>query len=182
MTSLSLNVAVVLALVGWTGACRSSSGGHPNDSPAEKVDPSARQTALGDGISAVRLERGPCFGTCPVYVLDVDSTGRVQFEGRAHVRVLGTASHMIGKDNFRAIAARLVEAGFPSWQASYLGGGQHCGNYATDLPVVILSATIDGVPKRVAHDYGCSGAPRALRELHRMIDSVANSPNWMLES
>jgi hypothetical protein len=163
-------------------ACHSSSGGRLSDSTREGVSAGSAAQSLGTRVSAVRLERQPCFGTCPVYVLDVDSTGRVQFQGRAHVKVLGTASAVIERDAFRDMTEHLIQAGFPSFRASYVAGAEECGPYATDLPVVVLSVVIDGMPKKVVHDYGCSGAPRVLRRLHQMIDSVANTSRWLLES
>lgn len=164
------------------GGCQSSSGGRPSDSTGESIDAGTAGQPLGARVSAIRLERQPCFGTCPVYVLDVDSTGRVQFEGRAHVKMLGTASAVIGREAFRDMAEQLMDAGFISFRASYVAGSEGCGDYATDLPVVILSAVIDGTPKRVVHDYGCSGAPRVLRGLHQTIDSMANTSRWLLDS
>jgi hypothetical protein len=175
-------LGVTATLVILVGACQSSSGGRPSDSTGEGVGPGTTAQPLGSRVSAVRLERQPCFGTCPVYVLDVDSTGRVQFEGRAHVRVLGAASAVIEREAFSDMAEALMASGFPSFQASYVAGTAECGDYATDLPVVVLSAVIDGTPKKVVHDYGCSGAPRTLRRLHQMIDSVAKTSRWLLES
>lgn len=179
-SAVFLGATAMLAVL--VGACQSSSGGRPSDSTGEGVAAGTAGQPLGSRVSAVRLERQPCFGTCPVYALDVDSTGRVRFEGRAHVRVLGTASAVIGKEAFRDMTEQLMASGFPSFRASYVAGGEACGAYATDLPVVVLSAVIDGTAKKVVHDYGCSGAPRVLRRLHRMIDSVANTSRWLLDS
>ena len=77
---------------------------------------------------------------------------------------------------------QLMESGFASFRSSYVGGAEGCGDYMTDQPIVVLSAVIDGTPKKVVHDYGCSGAPRVLRRLHRMVDSVANTSRWLLDS
>jgi hypothetical protein len=179
-SALFLGATAMLAIS--MAACQRSSGGRPSDSTREDVNAGSAAQPLGARVSTVRLERQPCYGTCPVYVLDVDSTGRVQFEGRAHVKVLGTASAVIERDAFRKMTEHLMQSGFPSFRASYVAGAEECGAYATDLPVVVLSAVIDGMPKKVVHDYGCSGAPRVLRRLHRMIDSLANTSRWLLDS
>lgn len=162
-------------------ACQSSSAGRTDDSTGAEASPNVGGAASGSRVSLVRLERQPCFGTCPVYVVDVDSAGRVRFEGRAHVRAMGKATGDITKDAFRGMSERLMAAGVLSLDSSYVAGAAGCGLYATDLPVVILSLVVDGATKRVVHDYGCSGAPGALRGLHRMVDSVANTSRWLLD-
>jgi hypothetical protein len=180
LSALLRGVAATLTIL--ASACQSSSGGRPSDSTGDRVIAGTPSQTSGARVSTVRLERQACFGTCPVYVLDVDSTGHVRFEGLAHVRVLGPASAVIGREAFTDLAERIMASGFPSFQAAYVAGTSECGVYATDLPVVVLSAVLDGAPKQVVHDYGCSGAPRVLRRLHQLIDSVANTSRWLLES
>lgn len=160
-------------------ACQSSSAGRSGDSTNSDVATNAGADEAR--LSAVRLERQPCFGSCPVYVVDVDSGGRVRFEGRAHVRAQGKATADIPKDAFRTMSNRLVAAGVLSFDSAYTAGAGGCGLYATDMPVVILSVVVGDTTKRVVHDYGCSGAPAALRGLHRMVDSVANTSRWLLD-
>lgn len=167
---------VALVLI---AACQSSSAGRSGDSTGGDVATNAG--AEGVRLSAVRLERQPCFGICPVYVVELDSAGRVRFEGRAHVRAQGKATADITKDAFRAMSNRLVAAGVLAFDSAYTPGAAGCGLYATDMPVVILSVVMDDTMKRVVHDYGCSGAPSELRGLHRMVDSVANTSRWLLD-
>jgi hypothetical protein len=57
------------------------------------ANPSLAQPMPRDGILA--LERGACEGECPAYVLDLDATGLVHWEGRAHVAQLGSALRRI---------------------------------------------------------------------------------------
>lgn len=130
-------------------------------------------------ISAIRLERQPCFGACPVYAVEVDSAGRVRFEGRAHVQAMGTATADIPRHDFRGMADRLVQGGVLSFDSTYVVGAPGCGAYAIDLPIVTLSVIIDGTTKQIRHDYGCSGAPSALRGLHAMVDSVVKVSRWI---
>ena len=159
-------------------ACQSSTPGRGGDTAAGDVAAGAGG-ALRSRVSAVRLERQPCFGTCPVYVVDVDSAGRVRFEGRAHVQKAGTVTADISRDDFREMAERLVQSGMMSFDSTYVAGAPGCGAYATDLPIVTLSVVVDGTTKVIRHDYGCTGAPSALRGLHAMVDSVANTSRWV---
>lgn len=167
-----------LALLVALAACQSSTPGRNGDTAGGEVaadvggEPRSR-------ITAVRLERQPCFGTCPVYVVDVDSGGRVRFDGRAHVQTMGTATADIAREDFRGMANRLVQSGMMSFDSTYVAGAPGCGAYATDMPIVTLSVVVDGATRQIRHDYGCTGAPRALRGLHAMVDSVANISRWV---
>jgi hypothetical protein len=168
-----LRLAGVLALA----ACQSSTPGRGDTASGDLAadvggEPPSR-------VTAVRLERQPCFGTCPVYVVNVDSAGHVRFDGRAHVQTMGTATGDISRDDFRGMADRLVESGVLSFDSTYVAGAPGCGAYATDMPIVTLSVVVDGTTKHIRHDYGCTGAPRALRGLHAMVDSVANISRWV---
>jgi hypothetical protein len=169
-----LRLATLVALA----ACQSSTPGRNGDTAGGEVaaDVGGEQRSR---ISAVRLERQPCFGTCPVYVVDVDSAGRVRFEGRAHVQAMGTATADISREDFRGMADGLVQSGVMSFDSAYVAGAPGCGAYATDMPIVTLSVVVDGTTKRIRHDYGCMGAPVALRGLHAMVDSVANVSRWV---
>lgn len=169
-----LRVAGLVALV----ACQSSTPGRAGDTAAGEVtaDVVGKQRSR---ITAVRLERQPCFGTCPVYVVDIDSAGRVRFTGRANVQTMGTVTADIPGDDFRGLTERLVNAGVMSFDSTYVAGAPGCGAYATDMPIVTLSVVVDGTAKQIRHDYGCTGAPKALRGLHAMVDSVANISRWV---
>ena len=169
-----LRVAGLATLV----ACQSSTPGRGGDTAGGEVaaDVAGEQRSR---ITAIRLERQPCFGTCPVYVVDVDSNGRVRFTGRAHVQTMGMVMADISKDDFRRMAERLVQSGVLSFDSTYVAGAPGCGAYATDMPIVTLSVVVDGTTKHIRHDYGCTGAPRTLRGLHAMVDSVANISRWV---
>jgi hypothetical protein len=43
----------------------------------------------GDGIIEIGLDRGPCFGTCPVFQFSVSRHAGYTYEGRWHVEPLG---------------------------------------------------------------------------------------------
>lgn len=136
----------------------------------------------GPTISSVTLERRPCLGTCPVYRVSIDSEGQVDFTGRAHVRHEGAASSRISRDAFARIEAGVVAARIATLPSEYTPGEPNCGKYFPDLPVVVLSVTSARRTQTIRHDYGCAGAPRSLRDLHQLIDSVANTSQWTGQS
>jgi hypothetical protein len=102
----------------------------------------------------------------------------VTYEGKAHVRRLGTATGKIPKQRLDGLLNELEKAGYFSFAGRYTANEPACGRYATDLPSVISSVTVDGRTKRIEHDYGCGGAPGALVVLERRIDEVVASGQW----
>jgi hypothetical protein len=127
---------------------------------------------------AIALERTACLGGCPVYRISVWPTGEVFFEGKAHVRHLGAATGQIPAGRVEALLSEIERAGYFSFANRYAAAEPTCGRYATDLPTVISTITVDGRTKRIEHDYGCGAAPGALVVLERRIDEVLNSAQW----
>jgi hypothetical protein len=163
---IKLSVVMLLSL----GAC----------APRRAAPPANESRAPADTISAaaVMLERTPCFGGCPVYTLAVSPLGEVTYQGRAHVRRLGTASSRISRQRVDALLKELDRAGFFTFADKYLPSEPACGRYATDSPSAITTVTHRGRSKTITHDYGCGSAPGALVVLERRIDEVLGSDQW----
>jgi Domain of unknown function (DUF6438) len=102
----------------------------------------------------------------------------VNYQGTAHVRHLGAATGQVPAERIDALLKELDQAGYFSFADRYASSEASCGRYATDLPTIITSATLNGRTKRVEHDQGCAGAPGALVVLERRIDDVLGSGEW----
>lgn len=143
--------------------------------------PAAEQSGAPTGATppAISLERTPCFGTCPVYTIAVSPSGRVTFEGRAHVRLLGTATGQIPRQRVDALLIELERAGYFRFAGRYAVSEPTCGRYVTDLPTVISTASLKRRTKRIEHDHGCGSVPGALAVLEKRIDEVLGSSQWI---
>ena len=137
-----------------------------------------RSSQSATSAAAITLERTACFGSCPVYSLSVSASGDVQYEGRANVRKIGLATGKVPRDQVDALLSELERGGYFSFAERYTVSEPACGRYATDSPTTITSVTLRGRTKRIAHDYGCGGAPGALVVLERRIDEALNSGQW----
>jgi hypothetical protein len=157
------------ALLLWLTACAPRRAVSPAENSAE-TDVTA--------TPVITLERTPCFGSCPVYRLSVAPSGTVTYEGKAHVRKLGTAIAQIPKQRVDALIAELEKGGYLWFANRYTSAEPTCGRYSTDSPSVITSVTISGRTKRIEHDYGCGAAPGALVVLERRIDEALGSAQW----
>ena len=141
--------------------------------PADAAPPAA------DTAMVLALERGPCFGACPVYTVSVRGSGLVRFEGRRFVRDSGVVTEMIAAARVDSLLRAVQAAGFFDFADDYRYGAPGCGRYATDLPTVVLEVRApDGARKRVRHDRGCADAPPALSHLEQRIDEVLGTGRW----
>ena len=141
--------------------------------------PSVVQSSAAPADSAVvTLERTPCFGTCPVYLVTASANGAVRFEGKSHVSHPGSAVGQIPKARLDSLLTELDAAGYFRFEEQYVPGSPACGNAATDLPTVTTSVTLDARTKRIEHYRGCAGAPQALSQLEERIDEVLNTAQW----
>lgn len=121
----------------------------------------------------IRLERGPCFGTCPAYAVEIHGDGRVIYTGEAYVAVDGVRRERIAVEAVDALVARFREADFFSLNDEYVAG-------ITDQSTQTVTLTIGGQTKRVV-DYAGSmeGMPFAVMRLQRAIDRTARTRAWI---
>ena len=71
--------------------------------PAGAYDP--RSVVIG-------LERGPCYGTCPVYGVTIYGDGTVRYNGTNHVRVKGSQTAVIAPERVKALIDEIERSGF----------------------------------------------------------------------
>jgi hypothetical protein len=152
--------------------------------PASPGPPAAGPSAAAGRTSAdsavrITLERGPCFGACPVYVVTLEGSGAVLFEGRRFVADTGISTGSVPPARVDSLVAELTAGGYFAFADRYQAGEPGCERYATDLPSVITEVRAGGRRKRIEHDHGCMEAPEALTALEGRIDSVAGVSRWI---
>jgi acetamidase/formamidase len=129
----------------------------------------------------ITLERGPCFGTCPIYQVTIASDGTVSFEGHNFVKTKGAATAQIKPEDFNKLVNEFEKIKYSSLDEKYEPGTPGCGAAATDMPYARTSIQMTGRSKGVSHYYGCrdSEVLRALTALERKIDEVAGTEKWI---
>ena len=139
----------------------------------------APAAAIPPGALAVRLERQPCYGRCPEYVVELFADGRVRYEGRKNVATLGEKTANIAAGDVTALLKQFADSGFATADSAYVDGSPNCGQYHTDGPQVILAALVGSQLKSVHIDTGCTGRPKYLTALATQVDSVARIAAWI---
>jgi hypothetical protein len=125
----------------------------------------------------IQLERTGCYGTCPAYSVTIHGDGRVEYNGKGHVKETGTQEGRIETDKIRALASVFAKMKF--WRVAEDYSEAKCnGPVCTDMPTAITELSVKGLTHRVKHYYGCGSAPKALFEVESNIDKSANSERW----
>ena len=128
-------------------------------------------------ITQIVLERTRCFGACPVYRLTVHRSGKVEFEGKAHVWEVGRQTGRVSKEGFRQLVAKIEGINFFSLRDRYDGkNADGSGSTVTDLPTRKTSVTRGNVTKTVENYFR---GPKGLKELEDLIDEVTKSIEWV---
>ena len=152
--------------------------GRPTNAPTPASTATAARSPSGTPIGdidfvVITLERGPCFGGCPVYKVTLRGTGEVTWEGTRFVKVMGPASAKVNPDAVRGLLDELVRAGYFDMSDKYTKAN------ATDMPSAVTSVTLSGRAKTINHYYGDFSAPKALTDLEKRIDEVAGTAQWI---
>lgn len=142
--------------------------------------PSAQRAGASplEGAS-IRLERTACLGSCPVYTLVLRGDGSVAYEGKEHVRRVGSADTTVAASAVLGLLDEARAAGFFSLPDRFAYGEPTCPLYTADSPRTFISITSGGRTKRIEHDYGCENSPQPLVALASRIDSVAGVTRWI---
>jgi hypothetical protein len=129
----------------------------------------------------ITLERGACFGTCPIYKVTVSSDGKVTFEGFNYTKTKGKATARIKPKDFQKLVKEFEKIKYFSLDDKYEPGTPNCGQAATDMPYVKSSIQLKGKMKSISHYQGCvsSDIVRSLFALDRKIDEVARTAKWI---
>jgi len=141
------------------------------------ADPADQRPA----ITSVLMHRSACYGTCPVYTVEITSAGSVIYTGEEHVKVQGRKSARIAPTEFRFLATAIERINFFDLRDKYLLKSDGCSTLWTDNPTVDLVITRGSEKKHVSYYYGCRGFPAAKRImwLSDTIDDVGGTTVWI---
>jgi hypothetical protein len=93
---------------------------------------SAGTKAKTEAGPVLTFERTPCFGTCPGYIMQVYADGRVAYEGRRAVPIMGKQDLKIPATAVTEMLHQAQEAHFDQFEDKY-------SRYTSDLPSIIVA-------------------------------------------
>jgi len=125
------------------------------------------------------MRRTYCYGSCPVYSLEIFADGRVVYEGADFVAVTGRQTSKISAEEVKDLIRAFLATHYFSLKKSYRTQKNPDGTYTeiTDLPTTYTSFRYKGRFKSI-EDYAF--APAKLSELEKKIDRAVNVNQWLL--
>jgi len=130
------------------------------------------------------MERTACFGSCPVYRVEIHADGTVLYHGQAYVGAQGDRESSVDPKRVTELFDRFRRDGFWDWESEY-------SVLVTDMPSTILTLTGGGRTKRVRDHPSCHGddprftsandihPPKELCELEKAVDDLAGTARWI---
>ena len=117
------------------------------------------------------LQKGSCFGYCPVYIFSVYKNGLATYRGSAHTEKLGLYSKLYSEEEINMAINEFKRIDFFSLNDEYPYD-------VIDHPQSIVFYRENKKTKSVTSR---DGKPQALKDLQVILEKMANSPGWKLE-
>lgn len=116
----------------------------------------------------IRYSSSPCFGTCPIYSVEITPEGTVHFNGKQYTKVVGTQDLTVDPLVYKKLQQEL-KTYRPETGANVKTTG--CQQTATDQPSAYLAwIRADGSMTRLSHYTGCISPANI--ELNKLIDKL----------
>lgn len=134
----------------------------------------------------IRLKRGPCFGTCPIYELIIYGNGEVIYNGERFKKEIGTRKDKIPQTQILRLFKYAMNIGFFEMKSKYdieyvcmldkNGRVQYSEVMVAYLPTYEVEIKIGNKKKKII-DY--LGAPKRLRQFENLVDRICKSERWI---
>ena len=106
----------------------------------------------------ISINRGACFGTCPIYSISIFSDMNVVYHGKKFVDKIGTIEFKLSEEEINSILQKANEINYCKMESEYT-------EMITDLPTTHIRI----FDKKITDYYG---APKELKELEKLIDYI----------
>ena len=116
----------------------------------------------------LEIETTSCYGTCPVYTMQIYSNGSAILLGKEHMRNIGKFSSNIEKERLNKLIKSFEASSFFEFNNAY-------NSKFKDLPTKYISYHKDGLTKKIlAYD----NIPKELQKLIVQLEALVKELNW----
>lgn len=115
-----------------------------------------------------KIERGACFGTCPIYVLEIYKSGYAVYTGKRFTEKTGIFEAQVTADEMKQLLQKAEDIKFAEMNDVYDGK-------VTDLPSTTTSIVINGKLKTVYRRYNF---PREILKFEELFDALIEAHEW----
>ena len=116
----------------------------------------------------ITMEKTECFGTCPVYLIELYANRTVVLDARKFMDLEGKYFTKLNKDDFTSLIEKFSSSGFQKFDNSY-------ESHVSDLPTTFISFREGNEVKKIK-DY--VGAPQELKELENKVAALIETLDW----
>jgi hypothetical protein len=120
-------------------------------------------------IASVTLQRGPCFGRCPVYEVTLAADGAATWNGERFVDRIGSYRGQVDLNDYDKLTRFICRAGFFGWEPEYVAD-------VSDLPNYFLTVVTDEQTTTV-RQYGVD-EPADFWVIATLVDRLADAVEW----
>ena len=106
----------------------------------------------------ISINRGACYGTCPIYSFNIFSDMSAVYHGKNFVEKTGTIVFKLSEEEINSILQKANEINYCKMESEYT-------EMITDLPTTHIKI----FDKKITDYYG---APKELKELEKLIDYI----------
>ncbi len=117
------------------------------------------------------INKGFCFGTCPVYTINIYKSGYVSYKGSHNVDLEGEYFTVISYDKMLKFIATAKEIEYLNLKDVYDNEG------ITDLPSTTTSIVLNGKRKTVRRRYDF---PKSILVFEKVFSDMLSNENWEL--
>jgi len=120
-------------------------------------------------IISVTLQRGACFGSCPIYEVTLAADGAATWHGERFVDRVGDYQGQADLNDVGRLNRFVSRAGFLGWEPEYVAN-------VTDLPNYFLTVVTEE-QTRTVRQYGVD-EPADFWVIATLVDHIAESVDW----
>jgi len=127
-----------------------------------------QKTIVDNAFRSIRIERGSCYGFCPMYSLEINQNGSVCFIGDMFVEKLGKHEWNIPKETTNVLNAAIKKFMFFDLEIT------HSNFQISDQPTCTVSVTLtNGESRTITQGKGTEVWPEELKLFQKVIDKIA---------
>ena len=135
---------------------------------ATLVSCGTKKALIGDNFN-VTMDKGSCFGSCPVYTLNINNKGYALFEGERFTDKIGKHGLQLAPNKFQSVAKAFSDADLASFDDNY-------PSTIADLPNTTIAYVNNDLTKRIS---GKEERPQKIKDLQSMLEDITQMDGWM---
>ncbi len=122
-------------------------------------------------ITSIEMERTPCFGKCPTYIVRINANGQVYYDGKKNTAFVGKRNGKLALTEVK----KLFKA-FEKYKLTALSGVYK--PLASDLSHINYQFVINKKSKRIKN---ADAGPEYLTKLSKQVDVALNKVIWIVD-